>query len=659
MKKKKEKTNNDLKIAPDAANRFKRLDDQCVDSILNSISDLMLIVNKNYEIIWNNKAVSDQYGCQIGKKCFQFLKADTSTCSTEPSCLAEQTFLDQTTHCEEYSMITLTGERHHYLITFSPMKQANQTSAVLLTFTDITENKRMKHDISQLKELNEEIIKIVPIGMQLLDTKFQICFWNPAMEKMMGISNTKIHGKKLFDIFPIIKKTEMITVLKDVLNKGNPFFREVDQQPKPDGSIIYTNLSIFPLKDSKNEVTAILICMKDITEHKFIENKLEKKAQEQAKGIKDWEKRFHDLVENSLEGIGIIKGTTFTYLNPGLAKMLGYDSPQKLIGKSLKVIHPDNDHGWKIIQKRLERKKQKKSNPVRFEIKALKKDDSIIDMEVSTSEVFFEGETTTLATYRDITEKKKLEDMEKKLHLQILHSDRLAAMGRFAAGVAHEINNPLAVLSGRIQELLVQYKKDEELERNFASMKRVCDRIGKIVDSLLYFSKQKEEPKYLYDVNEVIEDAISMFERQTQTKGVRLIKRYTSDLPPIVIIAAQIQQVIVNMLINAIDATGVGDMITISTKLDKRKKNLVITFKDTGCGIPTKYLKKVFEPFFTTKGIDKGSGLGLSISSGIVKNHNGSIRVRSKEGSGTIFTITLPLPTQEETEKYSLASVHY
>ncbi len=633
---------------------------QTLYSIINSFKNPLLIINKDLEIIWNNHVIIEQYGDQKGKKCYQFLKPKSQRpCSQETYCVAKKTFLDGQRHSGEFCTLSQSGKKHYSLVTSSTIPDKNKNvEAVLLTLEDITYEKNMEYDINRLKELNQEIIRVIPISIQLLDSDFRICYWNPTMEKMMGMSLSKVQGKKFSEIFPAIIKPDMIEkALESALKEGKPFAKQSNRQLLPTGSEIYYNLKIFPLKDNDGLVNFILICLEDITEQKSIESEFGEKTQQQAKDIKEWEKNFHSLVENCQEGIGIIKGVTFSYLNPSLTMMLGYKNPQELIGQTLKVIHPDE--AWKIIQDRIEKKRQGKPIAPHLEIKAKRKDGTIIDLDVSTSDVYIDGEPTTLATFRDITEKKKTEESEKKLHEHILHSDRLAAMGRFSAGIAHEINNPLAVLSGRIQELLQTYEQDENLRYNFASMKRVCDRIGKIVDSLLFFSKQKIEPKYLHEINEVIEDAISMFERQTVGKGVRLIKHYTPDLPPVVITATQIQQVCVNMLINAIDATKVGDTITISTKLDKKQENITITFKDTGCGIPKKYLPKIFDPFFTTKEIDKGSGLGLSISSGIIKDHHGTIRVRAKEGSGTIFTISLPLPTQEEVKQYSLNPSSY
>ncbi|MEW6379004.1 MAG: PAS domain S-box protein [bacterium] len=507
----------------------------------------------------------------------------------------------------------------------------------------------MGQDISRFSELGEEIIQVIPVGIHLLDTNFRICLWNPAMEKMTQIPASQALGKAAFEIFPHTFTTRMQEICTSVLREGKPVFRNETPQFMISGSSVQYSLSIFPLRNQAGLIDFLLICLEEMPDYKSRENELEKDAGRQAREMEIWEKNFYALVEGSLEGIGISTGETITYVNPSLARILGYKNPKELIGQSLMAL--STPEAWEIIQERITRRRQGKPNPPRFEIKAQRKDGAVIDLEISTSHVLVDGTWVTLATIRDISEKKKIEDQERKIHEHILHSDRLAAMGRLSAGIAHEINNPLAVLSGRIQDLLTKYEAHEELGHNFASMKRVCDRIGKIVDSLLFFSRQKEEPRYLYEIHEVIEDAISMFEAETVTRGVRLIKQYAHNIPPVIVVASQIQQVCVNLLINAIDATKLGDEITISTKLDTARENVMIIFKDTGGGIPKKYLSKIFEPFFTTKEVGRGSGLGLSISAGIIKAHRGSIRVRSKEGLGTIFTIKLPLPTPEDLQQ--------
>ncbi|MFQ5964141.1 MAG: ATP-binding protein [Candidatus Scalinduaceae bacterium] len=236
----------------------------------------------------------------------------------------------------------------------------------------------------------------------------------------------------------------------------------------------------------------------------------------------------------------------------------------------------------------------------------------------------------------------KIEFQIKESYKKLLHSERLVSVGRIAAGVAHEVNNPLSVLSGRLQ-LLIERCTDNTLSEEYEKLLYLANRIEKTVDGLLYFSRQKDMDLAYVDLNTVIEDSISLIERQMYANGIKIIKRYESNLPPVKISTNQIQQVFFNIVLNAFDSMVDKGNLTICTRSCDDGKKVRTTFEDTGGGIPAKDIDKIFEPFFTTKPPRKGTGLGLSISYGIIRNHNGTINVESEEGKGTKFMIDLPV----------------
>ena len=249
-----------------------------------------------------------------------------------------------------------------------------------------------------------------------------------------------------------------------------------------------------------------------------------------------------------------------------------------------------------------------------------------------------------LELIQDITEKKQAEEKQIKLQQQLVHSDRLISLGRLAAGVAHEINTPLAILSGMVQGFLERNNTfTKETVKEFRTMQKVTKRIEKTVDSLLDLSHSEgnEYPKPI-NINELIKNTVSLIIEQFTAKNKNIILKLSSRLPKIKGFAEQLQQVFMNLLINADDATSDGDAISIATA-QKDKNTIHISFKDTGTGIHRDYLSKIFDPFFTTKEVGKGTGLGLSITYGIIERHRGTIHVKSKIGSGTTFDINLPI----------------
>jgi signal transduction histidine kinase len=249
-----------------------------------------------------------------------------------------------------------------------------------------------------------------------------------------------------------------------------------------------------------------------------------------------------------------------------------------------------------------------------------------------------------LELIQDITEKKHEEEKQHRLQQQLMHSDRLISIGRLAAGVAHEINTPLAILSGMVQGFLERNNSfTKEIVKEFKMMHKVTKRIEKTVDSLLEMShfEGNEQPK-LVNINDLIKDTTSLIIEQFTAKNKNIVLKLSSGLPKIKGFAEQLQQVFMNLLINADDATDVGNTISITT-IQKDKNTINISFKDTGMGMSEDTLSKIFDPFFTTKEVGKGTGLGLSITYGIVKRHRGTIKVKSKLGRGTTFDINLPV----------------
>jgi len=228
---------------------------------------------------------------------------------------------------------------------------------------------------------------------------------------------------------------------------------------------------------------------------------------------------------------------------------------------------------------------------------------------------------------------------------QLMRGERLASVGKMAAGAAHEINNPLAVISGRAQMLL----KDEKNEKKAKALKLMVEqtrRASKILTDLMGFARPampKSEPT---NVNFVIHHVLSMVENQLRLKNIECEREFSQGLPKILADKHQLEQVFLNIVLNAEHAMEEGGTLTVSTALASAKDKVLIKFTDTGKGIPKESLPHIFEPFFTTKEEGEGTGLGLSMSYGIITSHSGTIDVESTVGKGTTFTIELPVALQ-------------
>ncbi len=229
----------------------------------------------------------------------------------------------------------------------------------------------------------------------------------------------------------------------------------------------------------------------------------------------------------------------------------------------------------------------------------------------------------------------------KAAQAMLLQSEKLSAIGRLAGGIAHEINNPLGVILGFAQSIVKRIKEEDPLFKSLKSIEREAIRCRKMVVDLLTFSRTERTQAESIDINQTIEETLTLIESQTKLMNIKINREYNTGLPVITLNKNQIQQVVVNICNNAIDAMPEGGKITIATK--KTGQKIIIEISDTGKGMDEEVKKHIFEPFFTTKESGKGTGLGLSLCFEIIKKHNGLIEVNSEAGKGTVMRVKLPI----------------
>ena len=235
-------------------------------------------------------------------------------------------------------------------------------------------------------------------------------------------------------------------------------------------------------------------------------------------------------------------------------------------------------------------------------------------------------------------------------HEQLIQARKLSSLGVLTAGVAHEIGNPLNNISMVAQNFIELYRdlEDEDKLDYMQSVLQESERIRKIVQDLLDFSKPKESDFAAADMNKLVKSCLKLVQNMFDVTCIEIRLDLAENLPPVFIDAHKIEEVIVNLLTNAVHAMSCGGTIAIRTRLSEKDDYVVVEFKDSGEGISPEFLPHVFDPFFSTKGTE-GTGLGLSISYSIIKNHNGKIDVKSQLGEGTTFVIQLPVYNQEVT----------
>jgi len=248
-----------------------------------------------------------------------------------------------------------------------------------------------------------------------------------------------------------------------------------------------------------------------------------------------------------------------------------------------------------------------------------------------------------------VIERKQAEDEKLKLHNQLLHTDRLATIGMLAAGVAHELNEPLGNILGFAQLAKKCPGLPNSAEQDIGKIETASLHARDIIQKLLVFARQTQPYKTHVNLNQIVQEGLYFFEARCAKEGIELVRLLAPDLPEIKADPGQLNQILVNLVVNALQSISGTGRITVETQFSDHNVYLIV--EDTGTGMSNEVLDKIFVPFFTTKDVGHGTGLGLPVVYGIVTAHSGMIDVKSEPGRGTRFKIQLPAIEPTDTEK--------
>jgi two-component system, NtrC family, sensor kinase len=268
-----------------------------------------------------------------------------------------------------------------------------------------------------------------------------------------------------------------------------------------------------------------------------------------------------------------------------------------------------------------------------------------IEVEMSAAIIYDEhgNESATMAIYNDLKDKIKVERQLKLTQKQLAQSEKMASLGQLAAGVAHEINNPLTGVLFYASLLLERTDLDEDAKQDLNYIVEDANRCKNIVKSLLVYSRSTDSNKRIVPINDIVEQSLKLIRDQKKFRNIQIRKYLSQEMMLINADTSKLNQVIINLVINAVDAMKGNGRITLHTYKDRPHKKVFLEVKDTGEGIPRENLSKIFDPFFTTKEVGKSTGLGLSIVYGIIEEHGGRISVKETGAKGTTFILEFPL----------------
>jgi two-component system NtrC family sensor kinase len=354
--------------------------------------------------------------------------------------------------------------------------------------------------------------------------------------------------------------------------------------------------------------------------------------------LRESEERYRTYVEDAPDVIWETDANgRFTYWSPQIENLIGY-TPEEMLGHTgfEFLIHPDDvDHFRSKTQQMLEEGKERYTIAYR----ALRRDGCIVHIETSIRPVWNDADEVVKyrGVARDVSERARLQ-------AQLIQSAKLSGIGQMISGVAHELNNPLTTVMGYAQLLQVS-DVDETIKEDLQMIYKDALRAQRIVQNLLTFARQKKPQRSSVDINEIIKRALDLRNYQLKVDNIEVVTELVENLPWTMADDYQLQQVFLNIINNAhqamVQEKGRGTL-TIRTEIVDND-TIRVSFTDTGPGIPSEALDKVFDPFFTTKEVGAGTGLGLSVSHGIIQEHKGRIWAESEPGQGAAFFVELPI----------------
>jgi PAS domain S-box-containing protein len=607
---------------------------QQFEKIAEMGDDGIVVFNQAFEILFANQMASEITGISredligrnfftvIGKQDKEFLEGTV----TRGAGIGEKL-------CTEMTILTPQAEVKDAEVCIALAKSGAGEVKTYAYIRDITARKKFERDLRDSEEKLRTLFERVRHGLFISSKEGKFLDCNQALLDMLGYPTKEeflnIDIAQNLYVHPEDRKNFQERMERDGYAKD----MEVEFKKK-DGEKLTVLLTGHPIKNEKGEIVAYQGINLDITERKRIENELREANQ-----------FFMNLIESSVDGIiaANMKGDIFIF-NKGAEALTGYTA-EEVIGKiHITKIYPEGIA--KEIMKKLRSSEYGgvgKFIPAQLNVVDKAREEIPIQL---SAVLIYDGagrEVASVGIFTDLRARLKMEKKLQETHLQLVSSEKMASLGKLAAGIAHEINNPLGGILIYSSLIMEDLSEEDPKRGDLARIVQETSRCKDIVKSLLEFARQTEPKMEPTDINRAITDGLFFLENQALFHNIKIIKKLDPFLPFVRGNAGQLKQVLINIIVNAAEAMHGNGTLTITTYPSSDRKWVFIEFKDTGEGIPEENFARIFDPFFTTKEVGKGTGLGLATSYGIVEDHGGKISVKSKVGEGATFTIELPI----------------
>jgi len=648
----------------------KRLND-----IIELLPDATLVIDRQGVVIAWNRAMEEMTGVpkqdMLGKGNYEYavpfygerrpvlmdlaMKLDDNI---NPKKYLHLSRLGDVISGEVYVPMPGKGKGMFLFATASPLRDAaGRIVGAIESIRDITVRQQVEELLRDTNKRLNDIIEFLPDATAVINREGVVIAWNKAMEEMTGILKKDMLGKGNYE-YALPFYGSRRPVLLDVAMAPEGFFKEVQYDrltrngdivtsevfaPMPGkgkGAFIFAMAA--PLRDAAGNIVGAVESIRDITARKQTEDALRNEHGQLLSLLNSLDEIVYVSDMDTYE-ILFVNHVTQTAFNKPLVggicykEFQGLDAPCPFCTNPIIRKRPFQPHRWEYTNPQLQRHY------------------AIIDRVIRWPD----GRHVRFEMATDITERKWAETEKEKLEAQLHQAIKMEAVGRLAGGVAHDFNNLLTGIAGYTEMLLVGMREDDPMYADLLEIKQAGDRAAALTAQLLAFSRKQIIDPRVVDLNELLSDSTKMLKRLIG-EDIELLFHPGPDLGRVMVAPHQMEQVLINLAVNARDAMQDGGKLTIETmnveideeyarsNIDAKSGHYVLlAMSDNGCGMAQEVLTHLFEPFFTTKEKGKGTGLGLSMIYGIVRQNGGFISVYSEVGSGTVIKVYLPLVVGE------------
>jgi len=596
-------------------------------------------------VIWCNDRVEEIYGYPkdeiLGKNASFFYPSDISPSeftTRVAAAIKQRGFFRSTSKFQKKDGSLVDIE---YSLSQIPGKDPVEMVAVA---RDVSERKQAEEALRRSEEHFRSLIENAQDAIVILNDDGTIRYESPSMERMTGREAKHRIGRDPFefshpDDIPNVIETFSQLLENQTINVHTELRLRHDDGSWRTFEVVATNLL------DNAAVAGVVLNLRDITERKRAEEALQES-----------EERYRMLAENITDVILTMDmNLRFTYVSPSVTRMRGYSVEEAIALTLEETLAPASfEVALKALAEEMAIEKMEQKDLTRsrkIEVELYCKDRFTIWGE---AEMTFlrdpDGQAVgILGVVRDITERKKADEERKRLEQQLQLAGRMAAVGELAAGVAHELNNPLAAVQAFAQFLADKDNLDKTIKSDVETIYREAQRATRITTNLLRFARRQKPEKHLISINETLERSLQLHAYRMKLSNIEVLAEPDPDLPMTMADSDQMHQVFVNIITNAEQAmTEAHSKGKLRVKTQRVGEMIRIAFTDDGPGISEDSLKRIFDPFFTTKEVGGGTGLGLSICYGVVEEHGGHMYARSKPGKGATFVVELPIASDDQ-----------